>query len=221
MEEKFKSLLQEKPIVIPKCLFNNYHKLNINEEELVILIYMINMGSKIVYNPEVFVQELAMDKFKVMEIINRLFEKKVINIIVEKNSHKKSEEYISLDLLYQKLLLILMDGGDTKRENLISSDVFSMFEQEFGRCLSPMEIEIIKGWINQEFSQELIYEALKEATYNGVSNLRYIDRVLFEWKKKGITTKEDIMRDKEKFRKEKKSKGKKEVFDYNWLDDDE
>ncbi len=220
MEESLRKLLEEKPIVIPKCLFNNYRKLNISEEELVILIYMINMGNKIVYNPEVFVKELAMDKFKVMEIINRLFEKKVINIIVEKNGHKKSEEYISLDFLYQKLMLILMDN-DGKKDEYISSDVFSMFEREFGRCLSPMEIEIIKGWINQPFSQELIGEALKEATYNGASNLRYIDRVLFEWKKKGIKTKADVMRDRERFRKEKKSRGKTEVFDYNWLDDDE
>ncbi len=96
-----------------------------------------------------------------------------------------------------------------------------MFETEFGRCLSPMEMEIIKEWINQKFSDELIYEALKEATYNGVSNLRYIDRVLFEWKKKGLKTKEDVMRDKEKFRKERKKKEKVEVFDYNWLDDDD
>ncbi len=103
MEEVIRNIIMDKPIVIPKCLFNNYHKLNINEEELVVLIYLMNMGSKVLYNPLVFMDELSMDKFKVMEIINSLATKKMIEIVVEKNGNKKSEEYISLGLLYQKL----------------------------------------------------------------------------------------------------------------------
>ncbi len=222
MEEVIRKILMDRPIVVPRCLFNNYHKFNINEEELVVLIYLMNMGSKVLYNPSVFMEELAMDKFKVMEIINGLTTKRIIEIVVEKNGNRKSEEYISLELLYQKLALVVMnDSDDNGGSEKAFGDIFSMFETEFGRCLSPMEMEIIKEWINQKFSDEIIYEALKEATYNGVSNLRYIDRVLFEWKKKGLKTKDDVMRDKEKFRKERKKKEKVEVFDYNWLEDDD
>ena len=49
--------------------------------------------------------------------------------------------------------------------------------------LSPMEYEIIKAWLDNDMSEELIKEALKEATFNGVSNLRYIDKILYEWGK--------------------------------------
>ena len=34
--------------------------------------------------------------------------------------------------------------------------------------------------------------ALKEAVYNGVPNLRYIDKILYEWNRKGFKTPEDI-----------------------------
>lgn len=70
-----------------------------------------------------------------------------------------------------------------------SENIFDIFEREFGRTLSPMEYEIIQSWCGGEFSQELIVLALKEATYNGAANLRYIDKILYEWKKKELKQK--------------------------------
>ena len=52
-----------------------------------------------------------------------------------------------------------------------------------------MECQIIKGWIDDGFSHELIMEALKEAIYNGVTSLRYIEKILYEWRKKDIRIK--------------------------------
>ena len=220
MDEKIIELMQERPLVIPRTLFKNYHKLNITEEELIVLIYIWDMGDKVVYNPEIIMNDLAMDKFKVMEIVNSLVEKKIIDIVVEKNKvSKKSEEYIALDFLYHKLVNLVIEDKSVSNDD--NGDVFTTFEQEFGRCLSPMEIEIIKDWINHHFSNDLIIMALKEAIYNGVSNMRYIDKILFEWEKKGIKSKEDVIRDKERYHHEKKKKDRKELFDYNWLDDDE
>ena len=94
--------------------------------------------------------------------------------------------------------------------------LFDKFEKEFGRTLSPIEYEIIGAWIEGDFSEELILLALKEAIYNGVSNLRYIDKILYEWNKKGIKSKEDIEKEREKF---SKKDSKKEVFDYDWLNE--
>ena len=85
--------------------------------------------------------------------------------------------------------------------------------------LSPMEYEIIKAWLENNMSEEIITEALKEATFNGVSNLRYIDKILYEWGKLGLKTKEDVMKNKMKRRKEKEQPS--EIFDYDWFDDDE
>ena len=194
----------EKPITIPRMIFNNYKRLNITEEELIVLIFIIDFGGRIVYNPDIFVNELKMEKFKVMELLNSLYEKKIITISVEKNSNNKSEEFISLDLLYSKMLNLFKDSTPTD-SNIDNTDIFSVFEKELGKTISPMEYEIIKGWINDKFSYEIIIEALKEAVLNNVTSLRYIDKILFDWKKKGIKNKEDIIRDKNNYRANKKT----------------
>ena len=216
MNNKVIDILKEKPIVIPKILFTNYKKLNITEEELIILIYIVNLGEKIVYNPEIFVHNLDLDKYKVMQLLNNLFEKNIINITVEKNEKGLSEEYIYVDVLYNKLFNLILE--EKKEIKTIDTDLFTLFETELGRTLSPMECEIIKEWISSDYTEELIKEALKEAIYNNVRNLKYIDRILYTWKSKGITTKEDVIKDKKNYRKPVKAMT--DVFDYNWLEEE-
>ena len=98
------------------------------------------------------------------------------------------------------------------------TNLFSTFETEFGRTLSPMEYEIINSWKDNGYTDELITLALKEATYNGVSSLRYIDKIIYEWGKKGIKTKEDVEKNKKQFKNNNSTK--KELFDYDWLNNE-
>ena len=185
--------------------------------ELIILIFVIDEGDKVVYDPESISNSLGMDKYKVMELLNSLNEKKIISITVEKNSDGKSAEFISLDLLYSKIMGLIVDKKN-ENKNLDNSDLFSVFESEFGRTISPMECQVIKGWVDDNFSHELILEALKEAIYNGATSLRYIETVLYTWRKKGYKTKQDVIASKDKMRESKKEE--KEVFYYDWLNDD-
>lgn len=212
MEDMVLDFMKQRPVVIPRVLFTNYKKLNITLEELVILIYFIDIGDKFLYNPDVIVNDLGLDKYLVMQLVSNLVDKKLISVVVQKNDKLKTEEYICLDLLYNRLFNSIIDKEDVSS----SSDIFEKFQDEFGRPISPMEYEIIKGWIDDKFSEELITEALKEAVYNNVNNLRYIDKILYEWKKKGFKCKEDVVRDKANF---KKKSGKVSYFDYNWLDE--
>lgn len=213
--ENIIEVIKEKPIVIPRILFRDYKKLNINEEELIILMYIIDLGNRVVYNPDIFVKNLGFDKFKAMQIISNLVEKKIISITVEKDKNGISEEYINIDLLYNKLFNDIINVEEKIYED---TNIFSKFENEFGRPISPMEYEIIKGWLNDKFSEEIITEALKEAVYNNVNNLRYIDKILYEWKKKGYKKKEDIVKDNMKIKQEKSKNNN--LFDYNWLEDE-
>ena len=96
--------------------------------------------------------------------------------------------------------------------------IYDKFEKEFGRTLSPMEFEIIGAWIDNNYTEELILLALKEAVYNGASNLRYLDKILSEWRKNGIKTENDIKIEKER---RIKQPPKKEVFDYDWLNEND
>lgn len=217
MNEIAVSLLKEKPVIIPKLLLRNYKKINITDEELIILICLIGIGDKVPYNPNIFEAEIGMDKFQAMQHLNDLSEKGIINIKVENNKSGKKQEYIYLDFLYRKLFNQIIDDTeeDTKSKG---NDIFSLFETELGRTISSMEIEIIKEWLQDGYGEELIKEALKEAIYNDVRNLKYIDRILYNWKIKGIKTKEDVLRNKKNFRKN--TKPLEPIYDYNWLEDD-
>ena len=89
--EEVEKLLKEKPILLPRFLFNYYLRIGITSDELIVLIFIIDKGDKIIYNPEDIASSLGMDKFKVMELLNNLNEKKIISISVEKNKDGKRE----------------------------------------------------------------------------------------------------------------------------------
>ena len=89
-----------------------------------------------------------------------------------------------------------------------------------------MEYEIIKAWLENNISEELIREAVKEAVFNGVSNLKYIDKILYEWGKKGIKTASDV---EENIKKRNIAKDKEkskdndidlDIMDWDWFEDE-
>ena len=212
--EILNKVIKEKTYNVPSFILKNYEKLNLTAEEVLVLIVLYNHYGKISYDINKLLEEINLEKYKLMQLISSLEEKKIISIDLITNSKGLKEEYISLELLYDKIINIYLD---VKEETNESADIYSAFEKELGRTLSPMEYEIIKGWVMDKFSDELIILALKEAVYNGVNNLRYIDKVLYGWRKKNIKNKQDIIKDKEKFKNRQKENI--EVFDYNWLDE--
>lgn len=216
MENNVRKILMDRPLVIPRIIINNYKKLNITEEELIILIFIIDYGVDLEYNPSVFVQELNIDKYKVLELINSLKEKNILTILIKKENKKVSSEYISLQPLYDKVMNIVMDNKEKQIE--IDENIYSIFENELGRTLSPLEYEKIKEMVTS-YGQELVAEALKEAVYNRANNLRYIETILSEWNKKGYKSKADILKDRENYRKKKTDNIK--LPDIDWLNEDE
>ena len=210
--EQILELLKSKDVHFPRVLLTNYKSLNITDLELIVLIYLMNCDSY-TYNPKQISEDLNIKINEVLELMNNLTEKGIISIDFVK-INKISNEIINLDLLYEKLAFKLL--GDSKDTDDKSATFVEKFEKELGRDLLPMELEIIKGWISSNYSEEIIMCALKEAIYNGAQNsFRYIDRILFEWNKKGIKNKEDVEKNRLKF---KESKNKKvEYFEWDWL----
>ncbi len=194
-------------IVIPKILLTNYKKLNITSNELILLIYFIDNND---FDLEKICHELELKSPEALKLIDSLSKKDIIKLKKTMNDNICGE-YVCLDELYNKLSLLLMNE---KQES--QTTIYDEFEKEFGRTLSPMEYEIIGAYLDSGFSEELILAALKEAVYNGVTNLRYIDKILYEWNKKGIKSKKDL-----KSKNKPIEKPKKEVFDYDWLNEND
>lgn len=73
------------------------------------------------------------------------------------------------------------------------------FERELGRMLSPFELEDLQKTIREDKTDpDLVRAALREAVFNGKTNWNYINAILRNWRREGITT----MRQVEERRKE-------------------
>jgi len=212
MTEKIKEIIQNRDIVIPRLLFMNYKNIGLTEQELILVIYIMNTSE--IFNPKQISNDLNITLNNVMELMEELTSKGIIRLELKKIGNIRNE-YINLDGLYEKLTFKILNKEEPEKQ----SNIYSIFEEEFGRTISAMEIEIINAWIDNGTSEETILLALKEATYNGVSNLRYIDRIISEWSKKGIKTQEDVEKSRMNFRQKKENKPKNDILNYDWLND--
>ncbi len=195
-------------LIIPSYLIKYNDKMNLELNEFIMLTYFLNNKEKLVFNPKKISDDLFIDQNNVLDIINSLFEKGLINIEMNKQNGI-IEEYISLDMFFSKINLLLIENE--KLDN--SSDIYSKIEKEFGRTLSPVEYETINKWIEGNVSIDLIQSALREAILNGVNSIRYIDKILFEWNKKGYKSSDDIIS------KNKKDEEIEQIYDYDWLNE--
>ena len=191
-----------------KLLLN--YKLTLND--FLVLVYLINSYSN-EFNVESISKYTELDLEKVMTSFDNLLQTKLVTLDTSKDLSGKIIETINLDNLEKEL-----DGLKKIKETKdYETKIYDAFEREFVRTLSPMEYEVINGWLDSKYSEELILGALKEAVYNGATNLKYIDKILYEWHKKGYKTMDDV----ENGRRKDKELNNTEIFDYNWLEDDE
>ena len=184
-------------------------KLDINS--LILLIYFINQKQGFLFDYKKIIGDLNYSEDELMNALSNLKDKKILNIEMKKNESGIIEEIVNTSLFYDKIVSKIINE---EQEEVIENDLFEQFEKEFGRTLSPIEYEIINGWISSKIDKELIIEALKEAVFNGVNNLRYIDKIIFEWNKKGIKKKSDLLKNNKE-----DDNNNVETYEYDWLNE--
>lgn len=219
---KLVELLKKGNFVVPLSLFQLRDKFDLPFEEFIFLIYLTNLGSQFTFDPNRLANDLNLTLEEVLSYIDELSEKHFISLEVIKNDKNVMEEYIMLDLFYEKLTnMLIADINQEKMFEEKNSNIFEMIEKEFARPLTSIEYEIISAWLEDGTKEELIVEALKEAVYSGVCNLRYIDKIIYEWGKKGIKTAQDVANNRLKFKEKQEKKEKLELFEYDWFEDGE
>ena len=185
---------------IVKCISS----IDITLEEFLLVLYFINISSLL--NTDDIKEKLGFDDEKIFNTFTSLINKKYIEMVVTNNNGEVIEQ-IKLDPLYDRLAL------NKKTENVDSKDIYAMFESELGRTLSSFEYEMINKWIEKGVEEETIKNALKEAVLNNVRNFKYIDKIIYEWTKKGIKNK--IKYDN------KKDTHEDDILDFEWFDENE
>ena len=203
----------EKRFTLSSHLIEVALKNNLSLIEFLLLMYFEDTDDKTL-NVAKISKVLSLKEEQVLQAFNHLITLNFMEVDTGKDEKNKRCETISLTPLYESL----WKKVEKKRKSETKDTIFDAFQIELGRNISPMEYEIINAWLDKDFSEELILGALKEAVYNGVSSLRYIDKILYEWQKKGYHTLKDV---NEGLTKKNEKKAPVELFDYNWLEDEE
>lgn len=207
----FEQYVKAKDYVLRKELFPIIWEYKLNLEEVLLLIYFMNEDVP-TFDVEQINKITMISVNKILDSFTSLTNKGLISIdVIKENSGVK--EVVNLDPIYK----CMIDGLMKNNKKVVNNNIFEKFEKEFSRTLSPMEYEIINDWLDKNISEELILGALKEATYNGVNNLRYIDKIIYEWNKKGFKNMEDV--NNHLRNRNTSDKSVKEISDYNWLDE--
>lgn len=213
VKEKLLELINnENHFTIDKFVLRYAKESKLTLNDLILLIYLLNGRDNEIFNYKKILDDLNFNEKELFDSISTLKEKKLLSIEMQKNESGILDEVINVKSFYEIMISNFINnnvGDDNK------NDIFDIFESEFGRTLSPMEYDIINNWLESKIPKDLIIKALKEAVYNGVGNLRYIDKILYEWNKKGIKSINDL-EDKNK----KKDSNKDNIYyEYDWLNE--
>lgn len=225
--------LQEGNITVPGALLTHYKEINLTEKDLVLLLHVISFLDK--GNEFPTPTELSMcmtvSVSECNEMLRRLIQKGFIEIIDGYSEDGIRFEKYSIERLWEKLLDYFMIEHKKEEAKLVQkeeTDLYTCFEKEFGRPLSPFECETLAMWMEDDHHDPIIIKvALRESVLSGKLNFRYIDRILFEWKKNGVKTIEQAKNYGRKFRQhQSQSRNKiengipktKSVPFYNWLE---
>ena len=216
--QQLKDVLMAKKLVVNEYIIKIATLNNLSLNEFLVLVYLDNdFGSG--FEVERMSEVLGLDISITMEAFNSLMVKGLVSLDSVKDEMSKLNEVVNLDAVYELMGEIV----SVKTEEVKKDDIFKVFEKELGRMMSSMELEIINGWLVSGTSEELILGALKEAVYNGVNNFRYIDKIIYEWEKRGFKTMDDVnkhmkSRREEKYKDKDISKKEEAILDYDWLD---
>ena len=210
MDSTLINLYKRGSLVIPLYFLDRYKELSIDMESFIVLMYFHGKGNNLLFDPDSISSDLSLSSIELMEIVDKLSTMHLLDIKSVKDNNGILNEVIDLSPFYERMVLKdIPDDND-------ACDIYDKIQAEFGRTLSPSEIEVIKSWVVNGNSRELIDAAIREASINKVSNIRYIDKILYDWNSKGIKKIDEL----NKYRNPVDSKVEvDEIIDYDWLND--
>lgn len=232
-EERLRIWIEQGNVTIPQLFFQHYKALDIKDVDAVLLLHMCAFqadGSQFP-TPSDLAARMHLTENQVSEILQRFMQRGFLEIRQGQDENGVLYEQFSMQPLWSRLVNIVLAEKtvlEEQKDKDEEGEIFTLFEQEFGRLLSPMECETITMWLDDDgHAVQIIKAALKEAVLAQKLSLRYIDRILFEWKKKRVRTLNDVEKQTRSFRtsmmrpvQNQETVVKKVPF-YNWLEERE
>lgn len=98
-----------------------------------------------------------------------------------------SPVFAKLDKLFEEDNQVIIDNKIADSNRL--KDLVGDFERELGRLLSPFELEDLQKTLQEDQTDpDIVRAALREAVFNGKTSWNYINAILRNWRREGLTT---------------------------------
>ena len=135
-----------------------------------------------------------------------MYQNEIKQLILTNQTYEKKDDIpVVGQLSYQMDTEVRLDNSNNIYNSTTNKQesIFEILEVEFGRPLSPMEIEVAKQWT---FPIEILKLAIKEAVTSNNCAMKYIDKILYNWEKLGVKSVKDAEYQMKLFREAKKKK---------------
>ena len=174
---------KEKEYIINwKLLLINYYKnlyLQENEVMVTLMIDLCLQRNITFVSPDMLALKMNYTVAEIDKIYASLSARGYVVNKTENNKLITSLDGIK-DVLMSQFIMENSKKNDTPSEDI--DNIYSLFENEFGRALTPFEIDTIRDWVESGYTLELIKSALGEAIRNKVRSIRYVDKVLLNYR---------------------------------------
>lgn len=188
LEKRLQQYIQAGQTTINNDLLLHYQDIGMDNDDLALYLQVMRIqaqGNQA--TPKILAQVLHITETVVIARLKSLIAR---DLMVISTATKQVETYDFLPMI-EKLVQgqkisttpVMSDGKSTRRE------IFQTIESEFGRPLTPMEMQTIGQWFDQDhFEPDLMLLAIQEAVANNARSLRYIETILINWQRDQIKT---------------------------------
>ena len=169
-------------------LLENYKKLKISENQLVIILmidHLLSQGNPFI-TADLLSLKMSLDVKEIDRLIADLLTRGLMEYATANGKTVTSLNPLK-EKLYREFQITISRENETKNNETISAqlnNIFENFQKELGRSLSPLEISRIREWVAMGYSDETIINALKEAISQGKKSLKSVDKILLTWAKR-------------------------------------
>lgn len=189
---KYSQHFRQGHLVLPVALLLQFKDLFPSAEDYLVwqFFFFQNTSSLETIAPSEIAQAIGRTVTEVNQSIERLQQAGLLEF---KTINLAGEIEVIFDALpaLEKLDSLQEEGGIEKGAPVGNplKELVTDFEREFGRLLSPFEVEDLQKLMEEDQTNpELIRQALKEAVFNNKMSWNYVQAILRNWRREGITT---------------------------------
>jgi len=188
-----KRLIDEGIIDFEKLILRNYLDAGLSETEAFVIIelYRQMLKGNTYLSPAKIGKNLSLEKEDLLGILDNLIKRQYVTIELKKGKNGKETEVFLLDGTIQTIMANYQKEikneiiDKPKKYATNAEEIVDLLETEFKKQLTPLEIEIIQKWLDEDkFDIIDIKKAVLDSIKAGKSSLSYVDGILLRRRQK-------------------------------------